>query len=154
MNDDTSPATATVTLFAADASANGTASAERQQVEHLTGRLGLGRAQLSAVQGVMTWAVFLRPSTDPGDRECLRTYLDVMGYLPADRRTVAHAERSRAGVEAAVPALLEGFAGGELDPEVFLETDAGLLAQRFAGVTRSQVDLLKDRMSTRLNSSH
>src|SRR5262249_33391400 len=139
MNDNTSPPTEAITLFRDEPSANGTASAERQQVEHLTGRLGLGRAQLSAVHGVMTWAVFLRPSTDPADRECRRPYLDVMGYLPADRRTVAHAERSRGGVDAAVPALLEGFAGGELDPEAFLETDAGLLAQRFAGVTRSQV---------------
>src|SRR5262249_38457656 len=140
MNDHPPPATETITLFAANGSANGTASAEPQGVEHLTSRLGLGRAQLSAVQAVMTWAVFLRPSTDKGDRENLRTYLDVMGYLPDDRKIVANAERSRNGVDAAVPELLEGFARGDLDPEAFLETDAERLSQQFAGaqLTRSQ----------------
>src|SRR5947209_2831886 len=143
MNDHHSPATETITLFAADASANGTASAERQRVEHLTGRLGLGRAQLSVVQAVMTWAIFLRPSTDRGDRESLRAYLDVMGYLPPDRKIVANAERSLAAVDAAVPELLEGFARGDLDPEAFLQTNAERLSERFAGLTWSQVELLK-----------
>src|SRR5947209_8127083 len=108
MNDPTASAPETVTLFAAKVSANGVAD-ERQRVEHLARRLGLDRAQFSAVQAVMTWAVFLRPSTDPDDRERLRSYLDVMGFLPADRKIVASAERSRNGVDAAVPALLDGF---------------------------------------------
>lgn len=132
-----------VTLFAVDASANGAVTAERQRLEHLASRLGLGRAQLSAVDAVMTWAVFLRPSTDRHDREHLRTYLDVMGYLPADRRIVANAERSGHAIAAVVPALLEGFARGNLDAEEFLGTDTELLTQRFAGLTRSQVELLK-----------
>jgi MoxR-like ATPase len=91
----------------------------------------------------MAWATFLRPSTPPGDRERLRAYLDVMGYLPDDRKIVANAERSRDAVEAAVPGLLEGFARGELDPETFLDADAESLSPRLAGLTRSQVDLLK-----------
>jgi hypothetical protein len=143
MHEHTSQATETFTLFAADAFANGTRTAESQSIEHLARRLGLDRAQLSAVQAVMTWAVFLRPSTDQTDRERLRSYLDVMGYLPSDRKIVAHAERSRAVVDSAVPALLEGFAGGGLDVEAFLGTEAELLSQRFAGLTRSQIDLLK-----------
>jgi MoxR-like ATPase len=118
-------------------------TASRQSIDHLARRLGLGRTQLSAVQAVMTWAAFLRSSTDPCDREDLRAYLDVMGYLPADRKVVAHAERSRHAVDNAVPVLLEGFARGDLDAETFLEADADELAQRFAGLTRSQVDLLK-----------
>lgn len=132
-----------VTLYAADASANGRGAAESQIVEHLARRLGLDRARLSAVQAVMTWAVFLRPSTDRDDRERLRDYLDVMGYLPADRKVVAHAERGRHAIEAALPALLEGFARGSLDAEAFLVEDAERLSQRFAGLTRSQLDLLK-----------
>src|SRR6185436_5526200 len=72
MNDHTSQARQTVTLFATDASANGAASADRQRVEHLAGQLGLAPAQVSAVHAVITWAVFLRPSTDCGDREHLR----------------------------------------------------------------------------------
>src|SRR5579883_1228252 len=143
MHDPISPVIETVALFAAGASANGTAAAECQSVEHLANRLELDRAQLSAVQAVMTWAVFLRPSTDRGERECLRHYLDVMGYLPADRKIVANAERSRNGVDAAVPVLLEGFARGEFDAEAFLETDAEQLAHRFAGLSRSQFELLK-----------
>jgi hypothetical protein len=143
MHDPTSPAAEVVTLFAADVPADGTATAERQRVEHLARRLGLGPARLSAVHAVMTWAAFLRPSTDRRDRESLRTYLDVMGYLPADRRVVANAERRRGAVEAAVPALREGFARGDLEAEGFLGTDSELLAQRFAGLTRSQIDLLK-----------
>ncbi|OAI49376.1 hypothetical protein AYO44_06500 [Planctomycetaceae bacterium SCGC AG-212-F19] len=143
MYDHASPAMETVTLFAADAPANGTVTAQRQCVEHLAQRLGLDRAQLSAVQAVMTWAAFLRPTTDRRDREPLRTYLDVMGYLPADRKIVASAERSRHGVDAAVPALLEGFAQGMMDVEAFLGANADRLAERFAGLTRSQVDLLK-----------
>src|SRR5262249_1252614 len=67
MNDPTSPAKDMVTLFAADAAANGTASAG-QRLAHLTGRLGLGPAQVSAVHAVMTWAVFLRPSTEAPER--------------------------------------------------------------------------------------
>ena len=47
MHDHTSPATETVTLYAADASANGTVTAQSPSVEHLARRLGLGRAQLS-----------------------------------------------------------------------------------------------------------
>ncbi len=135
--------TETVTLFASEASADGPAAAVRRQVEELARRLGLGGAQVSAVHAVMTWAAFLRPGTEQGDRERLRDYLDVMGYLPDDRQVVAHAERSRAAVDAAVPALLEGFARGADEPEAFLQADAAQLAQRFAGLTRSQLELLK-----------
>src|SRR5437764_14651446 len=102
------PATEMVTLFAAEAAAEGGLIAEQQRVEQLAARLGLGRAQLSALHAVMSWAVFLRPSTDPDHREHLRAYLDTMGYLPADRKVVASAERSRAAVDAALPGLLEG----------------------------------------------
>jgi hypothetical protein len=143
MHDHTFPAQEMVTLFATHVSANGKGTADIQNVEHLASLLGLGRAQLSAVQAVMTWAVFLRPSTDRQDRECLRNYLDVMGYLPDDRKIVANAERSRGAVDAAVPALLEGFTQGSIEAEAFLNTDAEVLGQRFAGLTRSQVELLK-----------
>ncbi|MBY0524501.1 MAG: AAA family ATPase [Gemmataceae bacterium] len=143
MHEHTSATNEMLRLFAADACADGTATAERQRVEQLAKRLGLDRAQLSAAQAVMTWAAFLRPSTDRCDREPLRHFLDVMGYLPADRKIVAHAERSRNAVDAAVPGLLESFARGNIDTETFLGTDAELLSQRFAGLTRSQVELLK-----------
>jgi hypothetical protein len=133
----------TVPFVAAEASANGTETADRQRIEHLARRLRLDRAQLSAVQAVMTWAVFLRPSTDPRDREDLRNYLDVMGYLPADRKIVASAERSTGAVDAAVPALLEGFARGDLDAQTILERDAERLPAPFAGLTRSQIELLR-----------
>src|SRR5262245_27981105 len=130
----------TVTLFAPGASPSETLTAEQQRVDEMAARLGLGRAQLSALHAVAAWAAFLRPSTDPHDRERLRAYLDVMGYLPADRRVVASAERSRDAVDATVPGLLEGFARGEHDPETFPEADAG---HRLADLTRSQIDLLK-----------
>jgi len=143
MHDHTSATSATVTLFTADPSANGMVTTERQRIEHLANRMGLGPSQVSAMQAVMTWAVFLRPSTPPRDRECLRDYLDVMGYLPADRKIVANAERSRNGVDAAVPSLLEGFVQGHIDTEAFLGSDTESLAQRYAGLTRSQLDLLK-----------
>ncbi len=143
MHDHTSTATEAVTLFAADGSANGTVTAELQHVADLAKQLGLGPTQLSAVHAVMTWAVYLRPSTDRQHREHLKDYLDVMGYLPADRKVVANAERSGGAVEAAVPILLAGFAGGHLDVEAFLADDAEKLAQQFAGLTRSQVELLK-----------
>ncbi|MGH7222054.1 MAG: hypothetical protein ACRELF_02390, partial [Gemmataceae bacterium] len=143
MHNPTSQATETFTLFAVDAFTEGMKTAQNPSIDHLARQLGLDRAQLSAMQAVMTWAVFLRPSTDQADRERLRSYLDVMGYLPSDRKIVAHAERSRNAVDAAVPALLEGFAGGEFDTEVFLGTDTEQLTQRFDGLTRSQIDLLK-----------
>src|SRR4051794_1092241 len=98
MDDHTKPTTETVPLFTPLASANGSASAEQRHIEELAARLGLGRPQLSALQAVMSWAVFLRPTTPPDDRERLRTYLDLMGYLPADRKVVANAERSRDGI--------------------------------------------------------
>src|SRR5947209_14634770 len=119
MAEHTHPTAETVTLFAPEPSANGTVTAERQRVEQLAAQMGLGRAQLSALHAVMAWAVFLRPSTDPDDRERLRAYLDVMGYLPDDRKVVASAERSRDTIDAALPGLLEGFARGTLDPETF-----------------------------------
>jgi AAA domain (Cdc48 subfamily) len=140
MHEHTHPATETVTLFS---STDGTVTAEQQCIEQFAARLGLGSAQLSALHAVMAWAVFLRPSTDPGERERLRTYLDVMGFLPDDRKIVASAERSRDSIDEAVPGLLAGFAGGELDPESFLEADAEELSGRVAGLTRSQIDLLK-----------
>jgi hypothetical protein len=158
----------TVTLFSVDGPANGTMAAERQSVEELARRLGLDRARLSAVQAVMTWAVLLRPSTAPADRDRLRAYLDVMGYLPANRKVVANAERGGKGVDAAVPALLEGFVRGDIDLETFLganadellPTDCGLQIAdcgfeepsaichlqseiRGYGLTQSQVELLK-----------
>src|SRR5262245_42682397 len=117
MHDPTSPTTATITLFGVDASANGTVTAESQSVEHLARRLGLDRVQLSSVQAVMTWAVFLRPSPDRGDRERLRAYLEVMGYLPADRKIVANAERSRDAIDEAVPQLLSEIAYCKFNPE-------------------------------------
>jgi len=150
MNHKTFPITEPVTLFSVNGSANGTMTAERKRVEDLARRLGLDRARLSAVQAVMTWAVLLRPSTARDDRDRLRAYLDVMGYLPADRKVVANAERSGKGVDAAVPALLEGFVRGNIDPETFLGTDAAELSEPDAlagkadgGLTRSQVELLK-----------
>jgi MoxR-like ATPase len=143
MHEPTRPTTETITLFAPLASANGTVTTEQQRVEQLAARLGLGRAQLSALHAVMTWAVFLRPSTDPRDRDRVRTYLDVMGYLPADRKIVAGAERSRDSVDAVLPGLLEGFARGELDPETFPDAGAGCPSPRLAGLTRSQLELLR-----------
>src|SRR5262245_62980435 len=97
---DMHPQPETVTLFAPQASADGTVTAEQQCVEEFAARLGLGAAQVSALHAVMTWAVFLRPSTTPDDRERLRSWLDVMGYLPADRKVVASAERSRDTIDA------------------------------------------------------
>jgi hypothetical protein len=143
MDENTHPAAEAFTLFTPVAGANGTATAERQHVEELAARLGLDRARLSALHAVTAWAAFLRPSTDPHHRECLREYLDVMGYLPADRKVVASAERSRGAIDGVVPALLEGFACGDLDPETFAEADAEDPAHPLAGLTRSQVDLLK-----------
>ncbi len=131
-----------VTLFSPEASAGGSAAAEQQHIEELAARLGLGRPQLSALHAVMTWAAFLRPSTEPHDRERLRTYLDLMGYLPADRKIVASAERSRDAIDAAVPTLLEGFVRGELDAETFPQADDGQQSARLAGLTPSQLDLL------------
>jgi hypothetical protein len=143
MDEHTPPRTETVTLFAPEARPGGPVPAERQRVEELAARLGLDRAQLSALHGVMAWAVFLRPSTDPRVRESLRSYLDAMGYLPADRKVVANAERGRDAVESALPGLLEGFARGELDPETFLESDAERPPRLLAGLSRSQIELLK-----------
>jgi hypothetical protein len=140
---DPAPPVATVSLFALDASADGPMTAERQRVEQLAKRLGLDRDQLSAVRAVMTWATFLCPATRSSDREALRQYLDVMGYLPEDRKIVAHAERSRHNVAAAVPFLLDGFTRGSIDADIFLTSGTDLLLQRFAGLNRSQVDLLK-----------
>src|SRR5215471_3435730 len=135
--------TATVTLFAPEASPNGTLTAEQQHVEQVAARLGLGGAQLSALHAVMAWAVFLRPSTGPGDRERLREYLDVMGYLPADRKIVANAERSRDAIDEAVPQLLYEIAHCKFNPETFPDAEDAKAYQEFTGLTRSQLDLLK-----------
>src|SRR5262249_34430900 len=62
-------ATTTLTLFASEASANGKVTAAQRRIEELAARLGLDRARLSALHAVMTWAAFLRPSTEPRDRE-------------------------------------------------------------------------------------
>jgi MoxR-like ATPase len=140
MDEHTRPATAT--LFAPETSANGAAT-ERQRIEQLATRLGLDRDRLSALHAVMAWATFLRPSTEPADRESLRGYLDAMGYLPADRKVVASAERSRGAIDATLPALLEGFARGEYHPETFLDLDTQQPPHRLAGLTKSQLDLLK-----------
>jgi MoxR-like ATPase len=134
MDPHTHPTTAAIPLFAHAAPASGAVPAQEQRIEQLAARLGLGRAQLSALHAVMAWAAFLRPGTPPADRERLRTYLDVMGYLPADRKIVASAERSRHAIDAALPGLLEGLARAQ-DPETILQSGAGL--------TRSHVDLLK-----------
>src|SRR5262245_41862473 len=143
MHDHTSAATEMLTLFAADGSANGTVTAQRAYVEHLARQLGLGGAQLSALHAVMTWAVFLRPATDPGARERLRTYLDVMGYLPEDRRIVANAERSRDAIDEAVPQLLHEIAHCKFNLETFPDAEDAKAYQEYTGVTRSQLELLK-----------
>lgn len=129
-------------LFAPGASSAGTETAERRRVEELAAQLGLSRPQLSALNAVATWAVLLRPSTSPRDREQVRAYLDVMGYLPADRKVVASAERSRAAVDATLPGLLDGFARGEIDPQTFPDGATGRGPRHLAGLTRSQLDLL------------
>lgn len=132
-----------MTLFTLKPSDHGIPSAEEKRVAGLARRLGLGAAQVSAMNAVMAWAVFLRPSTGKHDRERLRAYLDLMGYLPAERKIVAAAERSRDAIDDAVPVLLNGFASGEFDPEPFLDTEVEKLVRCIPGVTRSQVDLLK-----------
>jgi hypothetical protein len=133
--------TGTVTLYASEASPSDEAA--QQQVAEMAARLGLGGARLSALHAVAAWGAFLRPSTDPGDRARLRAYLDVMGYLPADRKVVANAERGRDGIDAALPALLEGFARGELDPETFAVARPEDLPGALAALTRSQLELLR-----------
>jgi MoxR-like ATPase len=143
MDEHTHPASEAITLFAPGASADGAVTAEEQRVEQLAARLGLGRAQLSALHAVTAWAVLLRPATDPRDRERLRTYLDVMGYLPADRKIVANAERSRGAIDAALPELLREIAHGNLNPETFPDADEAKRYQECTDVTRSQLDLLK-----------
>jgi hypothetical protein len=143
MDEHPHPAMETITLFAAEATANGAVTAQQQLVEQLAERLGLSRAQVSALHAVMAWAVLLRPSTDPGDRESLRNYLDVMGYLPANRKIVASAERSRDTIDATVDGLLEAFVRGELGPETVLDADAKHLPPHLAALTASQLDLLK-----------
>jgi hypothetical protein len=137
------PAMETVTLFASEPAANGKVTAQQELVEQLAGRLGLSGDQLSALHAVMAWAVLLRPSTDAHDRESLRNYLDVMGYLPADRKIVACAERSRDTIDATVKGLLEGFAHGEVDTQTVLDADAQNLPPTLAALTRSQLELLK-----------
>ncbi|MFO0968143.1 MAG: hypothetical protein U0793_21515 [Gemmataceae bacterium] len=127
-----------VNLFAAAAPADA-ATSQRRRIQQLASRLGLSRAQLSAAHAVMTWAVFLSPSTERRNRDALRSYLDTMGYLPVDRKIVAGAERSRNGVDAAVPTLLRGVVHGTFDDDAFLHDNA----TPAAGLTRSQVDLLK-----------
>src|SRR4051794_378207 len=107
MDKNTQPPTKPITLFALQASANGALAAEQQHVEELAALLGLDRAQLSALHAVMAWAVLLRSSTSADDREHLRTYLDVMGFLPTDRKILASAERSHDIIDAAVPVLQE-----------------------------------------------
>jgi hypothetical protein len=143
MKEDTHPATETDTLLAALTAVSETLTAQQRHVEQQAAQMGLGRAQLSSLQAVLTWAVFLRPSTQPHVRACLRTYLDVMGYLPADRKIVAHAERSRHTIDRALPRLLKGFISGTLDPETFLETGRELRLPPLRSLTRSQVELLK-----------
>jgi MoxR-like ATPase len=143
MDEHSNPVKELVTLFAPEAPANGTVTAEQRHVEQLAAQMGLGRAQLSALQAVMTWAAFLRPSTDPSHREALRTYLDIMGYLPADRRIVANAERSRAAIDEAVPQLIYEIAHCNFNPETFPDAEEAAVYQEFTGVTRSQLDLLK-----------
>ncbi len=114
------------------------------EVAALAEKLGVSGPRLSAVHAVMTWAVFLRDSTEKRDRENLRHFLDVMGFLPADRKVVANAERSRETIDEAVPKLLEGFASGSLDPDAFPGS------KRFAGLTDSQVELLAAILRHRL----
>ena len=142
MDEHAQPTAEMVTLFAPEASPDGALAAEQQHVEQLAAELGLGRDQLSALHAVMAWAAFLRPGTPPADRERLRTYLDVMGYLPADRKIVASAERSRDAIDAAVPELLREIADGNFDPETFPDAEEARLYQDFTGLTRSQLDLL------------
>jgi MoxR-like ATPase len=91
----------------------------------------------------MTWAAFLRRSISAADRTQLRAYLDVMGYLPADRKIVAHAERSRQPVDGAAMDLLKGFITGELTVDGFLAADVGRLSRRFGNLTKSQLELLR-----------
>ena len=140
---DTHAATDTVSLFTPDASGNETLAAEQRRVGELAVRLGLHGPRISALHAVGAWAVLLRPATEPGDRDRLRGYLDVMGYLPADRKLVAHAERSRGAIDKAAATLTDAFANGTLAPETFLEGKAEELPQRVAGLTRSQIEVLK-----------
>jgi MoxR-like ATPase len=143
MHDPSTPAAEALSLFATVPPANETVAAERRRVEQMARRLGLDRAQLSAAHAVVTWAVFLRTSTDRRDRDALRDYLATMGYLPADRKVVAQAERSRGDVEFAAALLLDAFTTGGLDAETFLAQDVDTLARRYGGLTRSQVELLR-----------
>jgi MoxR-like ATPase len=142
MHERTQSETAAVTLFAPDATATGAVAIGRRGIQKLAARLGLSRSQLSALHAVVTWGVFLRSATDSRDRETLRTYLSVMGYLPADRKVVAWAERSRETVQAILPELLKTFARGEIDPETFPATSTGCAPHPLAGLTRSQIALL------------
>jgi MoxR-like ATPase len=143
MDEHTQPATEMITLFASPGPANGVLTAEQQQIEQLASQLGLGPAQISALHAVMTWAVFLRPSTSSGDRERLRTYLDVMGYLPDDRRIVANAERSRHTIDEALPQLLYEIAHCNLTLETYPDEQHSEAYQELIGLTRSQMDLLR-----------
>ncbi len=140
-----------ITLFSTEADVGATLKEEQQRVAEMATQLGLKSEQLSALQAVMKWAVLLRNSTPTSEKEKLRSYLDVMGYLPKDRRIVANAEKSKDRIEECVPVLLDHFARNEISPGDFLEADTSTLRNQFEDLTRSQIELLKSILEHQCN---
>lgn len=142
-NTNTTPTNDKITLFSLETSQKSDLLDDQKDIEKLARELGLSGSQLSALHAVMTWATFLRASTPAPDRERLRSYLDIMGYLPTDKRVVSHAERSTDHVDDVVPNLLQRFTTGESEPQTFLETSSRELKRELPELTKSQVELLK-----------
>ena len=86
MHNPLSPAMEAVTLFAANASVNGTVTAERQHIEHLAKRLGLGPAQLCDVlEDQQDLRVSPFPAWDPRSQGLDRTALPARTELEQPR---------------------------------------------------------------------
>ncbi|MGE3808142.1 MAG: AAA family ATPase, partial [Gemmataceae bacterium] len=125
-------------LFSRTAAAS--LQAASRQIDEMAGRLGLSRAQLSTMKGLLRWATFLGAGHRPLLQCQLHDYLNLMGYLPQHGRVLANARRSTGSLDAALPHALEAIARGVLEPARFLADERGRLR---GDLTRSQLELLE-----------
>lgn len=121
-----------------------------QTITELARESGFSMPQLSGLTSVIRWKELLT-SESPEDREAVKVYLEVFGYLPDNKRILSHAARNTDSIEIAADKLTQAVSAGEITPAAFATQDPLVIKTQFPELSKSQIQILQAIMGQQLS---